>query len=131
MTHPSTYLIKTYIAVDNTLHPSYVQVTIKQSKTDPIRVGVNVIIGRTRGELCPVAALLAYVVLRSLANSPLFRFQRGNPLTRTKFVGKLQEVLSKLGIDCSKYSGHSFRIEAATTAVARGVQDSLIKTMGR
>ena len=128
---PSQHLSYQDIAVDNTLHPNYVQVTIKQSKTDPFRVGVNIIIGRTGGELCPVAALLAYMVLRGPANGPFFRFQRGDPLTRAKFVGKLREVLSEVGIDCSKYSGHSFRIGAATTAAARGVQDSLIKTMGR
>ena len=43
----------------------------------------------------------------------------------------MREVLQKVGIDCSKYSGHSFRIGAATTAAAVGIQDSLIKTMGR
>ena len=43
----------------------------------------------------------------------------------------MREVLQKVGIDCSKYSGHSFRVGAATTAAAVGIQDSLIKTMGR
>ena len=32
-----------------------------------------------------------------------------------------------MGIECSKYSGHSFRIGAATTAVAEGILDSLIQ----
>ena len=64
-------------------------------------------------------------------NGSLFQFQRGNLLTRSKFVAKLREVLSEVGIDCSKYSGHSFRIGAVTTTAARGIQDSLIEAMGR
>jgi len=76
-------------------------------------------IGHTGGELCPVAALLAYMVLQR--KESIFRFHRGDPLTRAKFVGKLREVLSKVGIDCSKYSRHSFRIGAVTMAAARGV----------
>ena len=39
--------------------------------------------------------------------------------------------MQRIGIDDKKYSGHSFRIVAATTAACRGIQDSLIKTMGR
>ena len=43
----------------------------------------------------------------------------------------LKEVLQVDGVDQSKYSGHSFRIGAATTAAARGMEDSIIKTLGR
>ena len=50
---------------------------------------------------------------------------------RQRLVTRMQEVLQRVGIDCSKYSGHSLRIGAATTAAAKGIQNSLIKTMVR
>ena len=128
---PSQHLTYTDIAVDNLVDPKHLQINIKQSKTDPFRMGVKVWIGRTGGYLCPVAAILSYMALRGPGEGPLFRFQNGSPLTRQKLVNKLREVLQRVGIDCSKYSGHSFRIGVATTAAAKGIQDSLIKTMGR
>jgi len=47
-------------------------VKIKQSKMDPFRAGVKVVIACTGGELCPVAALLAYMVLRGPSDGPFF-----------------------------------------------------------
>ena len=46
-------------------------------------------------------------------------------------MNHLKEALIAAGVDASKYSGHSFRIGAATTAAACGIQDTLIKTLGR
>ena len=43
----------------------------------------------------------------------------------------LRSTLNKAGIDSSKFSGHSFRIGAASVAAARGVEDSTIQTLGR
>ena len=45
------------VEVDNVRQPSYLAVQIKQSKTDPFRKGVQVIIGHTGGPLCPVTAI--------------------------------------------------------------------------
>ena len=52
-------------------------------------------------------------------------------LTRQRFVTAVRTGLDKAGIDSSKYSGHSFRIGAATTAAQNGMEDSIIKTLGR
>ena len=52
------------IAVDNSASPAVVRVSIKQSKTYPFRQGVNLFLGKTRSDLCPVAALLKYLVVR-------------------------------------------------------------------
>ena len=47
-------------------------------------------------------------------------------VTREHFVDQVRKVLQEVGIDQSTYSGHSFRIGAATTVAAQGIQDSLI-----
>ena len=46
-------------------------------------------------------------------------------------MSEVRAALSALGFPAKSYAGHSFRIGAATTAAQRGVQDSLIKTLGR
>ena len=66
-----------------------------------------------------------------MAEGPLFKFADGRVLTRQRFVSAVREGLKKAGIHSSKYSGHSFRIGAATTAAARGIEDCVIKTLGR
>ena len=53
------------------------------------------------------------------------------PLARKKLVGAVREALGKAGINQNKYSGHSFRIEAATTATPKGLEGALIKTLER
>ena len=104
------------VAVDNLQDPKSVRVRIKASKTDPFRMGVDVYVGKTGNQLCPVAAMLAYLIARGAGPGPLFRFQDGKPLTRVRLVAKVREALAAAGVDHTPYSGHSFRSGAATTA---------------
>ena len=128
---PGTHLSMSDVAVDSPGMPAKVFLRIKASKTDPWRKGVTICLGRTGLELCPVAALIGYVARRGTNPGPLFRFENGQPLTRPALVREIRGALEAAGFDGSLYAGHSFRIGAATSAAAAGVEDSLIKILGR
>ena len=48
------------VAVDDPSAPSILSIHLKASKTDRFRKGVDVFVGRTEQELCPVSAVLAF-----------------------------------------------------------------------
>ena len=75
--------------------------------------------------------MLAYLPQRGNAEEPLFVFESGAPLTCQRLVVQLRSALTEANFDASAYCGHSFRIGAATTAAQLGMEDSLIKTLGR
>ena len=127
----SVHLSLSDLAVDSHSSPSMVRLRIKQSKTDPFRQGVDVFLGATHADICPVVAMLQYLAVRTPSPGPLFVFQSGAPLTRASLVSHLRAALQKAGIPHSAYSGHSFRIGAATSAAQCGLEDSLIQTLGR
>ena len=128
---PAVHLNYNDISVDNPSNPAIIKVRIKASKTDPFRQGVNIYIGKTGYLLCPVSALLKYLAVCGSQEGLLFKFRNNSPLTKSKFVAKFRQLLQQAGFDSSLYSGHSFRIGAATTAAANGVEDSTIQTLGR
>ena len=128
---PGCHLSFRDIAVDSHINPSVMHVSLRASKTDPFRKGVTIVIGTSKDELCPVNAVLSYLAVRGAEPGPLFRFAGGRCLTRERLVSSLRHVLAAANIDTTHFSGHSFRIGAATTAARVGVEDSLIKTLGR
>ncbi len=127
----SVHLTRQDIAIDDPRQPRVIRVHIKQSKTDPFRKGISLFIGKTDTDLCPVAALLSYLVERRQRPGPLFLFKDSRYLTRQRLVTAVREALDAAGLDQSQYCGHSLRIGAATAAAERGLEDSVIKTLGR
>ena len=76
-------------------------------------------------------ALLAYIACRGRDSGFFFGLKYGHLLTKDRFVAAVRRALSEAGIDSSAYSGHSFRIGVAMTAVKKGVSAENIKTLGR
>ena len=127
---PRQHLSFSDISVHNSSDPRSLAVQIKQSKTDQVRQGMAVFVGRTDTILCPVAAVLAYLALRKPGEGPLFRFESGQALTRPCLVSAVRKALAEAGLTPEDYAGHSFRIGAATTAAACGVPVDTIMTLG-
>ena len=128
---PMRHISISDIAVDVASKPSMIELMLKCSKTDQLGRGARIYLGRTNTELCPVTALLAYVGIRGIEPGPLFRLKNGTPLLKSFVVSSVREALHSLGYNQSCYAGHSFRIGAATTAAAVGIEDSTIQALGR
>jgi hypothetical protein len=61
---------------------------------------------------------------------PCCKGGKGVPLTHDMFVRTLKYCLQQIGVDHTRYSGHSFRRGGATFAFRLGVDPLLIKRMG-
>ena len=107
------------------------EVTLRRSKTDPFGAGITLHLSATGCNLCPVAALLGYLVVQPPSPGPLFIFEDGSTLSRPRLIRAVKEALRLAGVNNSHYSGHNFHIGAATTAAQAGVSDALIKLLGR
>ena len=94
------------------------------SRADPFRKGVDIFLGVTNCDLCPVAALLVYLVICQTRFGPIFVFKDDSLLTCDKLVSAVQSALSQTRVVTSRFS---FRIGAATSAAQAGLEDSLIR----
>ena len=90
-------------------------VFLRKSKTETGE-GTYLYLGKTGHTLCPVSAMLAYLEIRSPIPGPLFLLQDGIPLSRTHFTYHLRQAVQQAGLCPDNFSGHSFRIGAASTA---------------
>ena len=80
--HPSTHITIRDILIDKRDNPSLIQIHLKVSKTDQERKGVSIFIGKTGDDICPVAALTAYLAIQDHGDGPLFQFKDRTPLTK-------------------------------------------------
>ena len=130
---PKRHLGVQDVAVNDCQKPSVISIHLKQSKTDQDGRGITLYVGCTAQAVCPIAAMLAYLVARNarFSSGPLFMQDDGSPLSRSALVLWLKSTLQAAGMESAHFSGHSFRIGAASTAAAKGIADSTIQSLGR
>ena len=87
-------------------------VHLKYSKTDQQGEGIDLWVGRSYNDLCPVSSMLTYLVQKGNSEGLLlnFMYQDGKSLSRESFIQWLKKTLVAAGIDPSKFSGLSFRM---------------------
>ena len=112
--------------------PLELQLTIRYSKTEQSGNSCVLRIGEENNLfVCPLHTLKSYLAIRPQFNGPLFCHFNKMPITRNQFVTMLHASLRFLGISCSKYNTHSFRIGGATHLFMSGASEATIKIKGR
>jgi integrase len=80
---------------------------------------------------CPIKTMEEYFQVRGNTPGPLFSTATGGPITRSFFNEQLRLTLAFCRYPSTKFTSHSFRIGAATTAAAQGRSDAQIRLLGR
>lgn len=111
----------------------HVKVTIRQSKTDQLGYSSTLFLSETRGQACPVMAVVNYLKVRAqgLGQGQFLVHFDSKPLTRYQFSAILAKSLQFCEGKIGRFKSHSFRIGAATEAAMRGIPDQVIKQWGR
>lgn len=112
---------------------THVELNMPASKTDPFRMGVTILVSAAPGaSTCPVTALTRlYRLLPLDSGASLFERPGSLLFTRSFLIESLRQAIHDIGLDPSKYAGHSFRRGAATQAAIAGYSDHEIQLLGR
>ena len=93
-----------HVAVGNVQNPLVLTFTLKRSKCDQFGNGVDVFIGRSGDELCPVTAVLTYITRRGNCLGAFFLLEGERPLAKAHFSSRVQAVLWSAGVQFNNYT---------------------------
>ena len=127
----TTHLSLADVSINSKHSPQLMRVHIKQSKIDPFCQGVDIYLGKTDRNICPIKGITPYLACRGGHPEPLFSFQDSRILTRHLFSTTIDDLLTELHIDKRLYSTHSLRIGAATSAMKAKISDVHVQMLGR
>jgi hypothetical protein len=112
----------------------FLHVRIATSKTDQFGHGYHLRLPATQRSVCPFRAMQKYCNLRNGTAASHSKFlyvcENGTPLSRSLFAAVLKLLLKNLH-NASRYSPHSFRIGAASTAASNDTAPADIQRAGR
>ena len=108
----------------------YAVLRLTASKTDPFRAGVDIVLSAATA----LQALLSYgthLHPHCEPTTPLFHHTDLSAVSRSWLMRRVDELLDKTGRDPKQLSSHSFRKGGAVSLQSMGVEDSLIRRVGR
>ena len=115
-------------------HLHYVRIMFSSSKMDPFHLGCPVIIGCTGTLECGVceawSILQHHQQTQTSPDAPFLQIN-GRTLDRLTLVRHIKDIAACLGLNPSRYSGHSLHIGGATSAAQVGLSQWQIKLLGR
>ena len=116
---------------DISMHTDHFTLYLKRSKTDKNNQGVQIHVGCSGELACAFCSMKDFISTRDPNLSPLFQDTLGHILTKSYFVSVTRILLASLGLDPSRFSGHSYRAGSATTGADRGFDQWELKMLGR
>ncbi|XP_069588341.1 uncharacterized protein [Ranitomeya imitator] len=117
---------------DVRLKQESVEIFLKRSKTDQLGRGCWIKLNAFHGSpLCPVANVRSWLALRPVGELSFLIHKDLSPITKFQFNSVLKKCLRLLDLGNVNISSHSFRIGAATEAARMGLDESIIKKLGR
>ena len=107
--------------------------TILKSKTKSH--GFSIIIGCSGVSICAWCSMKAYLQFRKISGTllpriPLFLAISGSALSKPLLNAYIKRIVGELGWDPSRYSTHSVRAGAVSSAAAAGMLDWQLKKLG-
>ena len=87
------------LAVDSILSPTMLEISLCHSKTDWFGAGVSIFLERSFNDLCPVAAMLAFLAVRGGEDGPLFCNLDSSPVTKHQVIDRVRLALQTLSLD--------------------------------
>ena len=108
-----------------------IELFLKASETDQRGDGCTISIPEVNSETCPVKAALRYLEMRPKGGEAFFCSYGTISITTYKFGTIVKRCMEYSGLPAAKFSSHSFRIGAATTAAMTGFSDAQFQHMGR
>jgi hypothetical protein len=134
---PSENLCFGDVTFHSTAGGKVVHVRIKRSKTDTRNEGFTLFIGCIASPVCAHCCLQLLHASRLAvshlvrATDPLLVLSSGKAMRKSDFISFTKSTLSRIGIDPSGYSGHSYRAGAATSGAEAGFADYELQLLGR
>ncbi|OCT65630.1 hypothetical protein XELAEV_18041870mg [Xenopus laevis] len=107
-------------------------IRIREAKTDKSGKGFMVEQHGVEGfDACPVKCFDEYCRVRKEQVGIFLIHQDGSALSKFQFVALLRRSLEGLKLAAAEYGSHSFRIGAATEAARWGLDEAIIRRIGR